>query len=105
MEAIIQEQNKIQFFNETDLFQKQNSLRKTSFQGLCKNYDNTHNIIHQKNIIPEVGQIVNTYNFQLMIITEVISTRNHKGVYKNEDNREKISCVNVAPLLFEKLNT
>ncbi|WP_126654085.1 hypothetical protein [Chryseobacterium aureum] len=105
MEAIIQEQNKIQFFNETDLFQKQHSLRKKSFQGLCKNYDGTHNIVHDKNLIPEVGQIVNTYNFQLMVIIEVISTRKHKGVYKNEDNRENVSCVSVAPLLFEKLNS
>ncbi|WP_347219337.1 hypothetical protein [Chryseobacterium sp.] len=92
---------KIQGFTEIDIQQKQNIIRKQSFQRLFKYPDNTHSIVHAKDQIPEIGNTINTYNFQLMSINEVVNTRPHKGVYKDESNRQSVSIVKAIPLVFE----
>lgn len=101
----LQQKTKIEYFNEYDLALKKQGLIKTSFQGLFKYPDGTHSIVHEKNIVPEIGQIVSTYNFQLMIITEIIGTRPHQGVYNDESKRQNVSIVNVEPLVFEQLRS
>ncbi|WP_213279358.1 hypothetical protein [Chryseobacterium indologenes] len=92
---------KIQGFTEIDIQQKQNIIRKQSFQGLFKYPDNTHSIVHTNDQVPEIGNTINTYNFQLMSITEVVTTRPHKGIFKDESKRLNVSIVTVIPLVYE----
>ncbi len=103
MESV--ENFKIQGFTEIDLQQKQNIIRKQSFQGLFKYPDNTHSIVHNIEQVPVIGNTINTYNFQLMSITEVITTRPHNGVFKDESKRQCISIVKAVPLVFEILKS
>ena len=80
--------------------QKTIELRKRLFQGMFRNPDNTHLVFSEKIILPQPGDNMLDYNGRYYRITEILEVRDHKGVYKNEANRQKISKVKAIPIIF-----
>lgn len=94
---------KITFTENEDITTIKSKIRKDSYQVMIKNDDGTYNIIHPKNRKPEVSESINDVNFQLLIISEVLQTRKHIGIYNDEAKRENISVVKAKPIVFEEI--
>lgn len=76
--------------------------RRRLFQGIFRNEDKTHLVFSEKEIIPKAGDNMQDYNGRFFRIVEILETRDHKGIYKDEANRQKISLVKVVPVVFTK---
>ncbi|HAY3545110.1 TPA: hypothetical protein JRX92_003511 [Elizabethkingia anophelis] len=91
----------IKCFDQAEANQKRIEIRRNAFQGMFKNPDDTHNLIHEKNTTPKKGDYFLSYRGDIHAITEVGETRNHKGFFEREEDRKKITPVKGILVLIE----
>jgi len=83
-----------------DSYEKSKQMRRSLFQGMFRNPDNTHLVFSEKIVLPKAGDNMLDYNGRFYRIIEILEVRDHKGIYKNEANRQKISRVKAIPIIF-----
>lgn len=90
----------IEYSDEQEMKKKQMYIRNEAFRGMFK-YDNgTDSIVHKKQEEPKEGSFIYDFKGVLRRVTKVLETRDHKGIYVSELNREKISIVESIPVQF-----
>ncbi|MDV3470875.1 hypothetical protein CMU02_09050 [Elizabethkingia anophelis] len=100
METTIQDAHHIKCIDKQDLDKKRDQIRRSAFQGMFKNDDGSHNLIHDKSIYPKEGDYFLCYRGFINIVSEVGETRNHKGIFEKEEDRKKITPVKGIPVFL-----